>query len=123
MYVCALRPRGEQLSRVDVFGYIARLRRGNDESLHSIVDGPFAAVATSHPGELRPRLARFRHLIGAGDVRLDNRAEIAALAGMDLCDVESDLMLVLAALDRKGEACIPRLLGDYAFVAHSQAAR
>jgi len=117
MYLCALRPRGESIARTDLFGYIARLKRPQHSSLHTIVEGPFAAIATSHDSHMRTYIARHRQVIGVGDVRLDNRAEIAALSGLDPRDGESDLQLVLAALDAVGEACIPRLLGDYAFVA------
>ena len=115
MYVCALRPRGEPLSRTDVFGYIARLKRGREHSLHTIVEGPFAAIALTSPQQQRPRIGRWRGLIGVGDVRLDNRADIAAVARVDAADL-SDLELVLAALEAAGEGCIPRLLGDFAFV-------
>lgn len=115
MYVCALQPRGEALSRADVFGYITRLRRDAGESLHSIVEGPFAAVVLDRPGQMRPRIGRYRGLIGAGDVRLDNRDEVASLAQVDGA-AHTDLELVLAALDRAGEGVIPRLLGDFAFV-------
>jgi asparagine synthase (glutamine-hydrolysing) len=115
MYVCALRPRGEPLSRADVFGYMARLRRCGSESIHSIVEGPFAVVALDRPGQMRARIARFRALVGAGDVRLDNRPDIAALAGVS-ADAHTDLELVLAAIDRRGEGVIAQLLGDFAFV-------
>jgi asparagine synthase (glutamine-hydrolysing) len=117
MYVCALRPHGEPLSKGDVFGYIARLKRGPDTTLHSVVEGPFAAVATAHPQQRRPQLARWRSIIGAGDVRLDNRAEVARIARVDETDAESDLQLVLAALDRAGDDCVARILGDFAFIA------
>jgi asparagine synthase (glutamine-hydrolysing) len=98
-----------------VFGYITRLKRDDGASLHSIVEGPFAAVAVDRPGQHRSHLARFGDLIGAGDVRLDNRAEIAGLSGLS-ADANTDLTLVLAALDRRGEGCIRQLLGDFAFV-------
>jgi asparagine synthase (glutamine-hydrolysing) len=98
-----------------VFGYITRLKRDDGASLHSIVEGPFAAVAVDRPGQHRSHLARFGALIGAGDVRLDNRAEIAGMSGLS-ADVNTDLTLVLAALDRRGEGCIRQLLGDFAFV-------
>ncbi|HSK19982.1 MAG TPA: asparagine synthase-related protein [Longimicrobiales bacterium] len=114
MYVCALRPRGESLSKADVFGYITRLKR-DGASLHSIVEGPFAAVAAERPGQHRKMLGRFGGLIGAGDVRLDNRSEVAGLAGVS-AQAHTDLELVLAAIDRRGEGVIPRLLGDFAFV-------
>jgi asparagine synthase (glutamine-hydrolysing) len=114
MYVCALRPRGESLSKADVFGYITRLKR-DGASLHSIVEGPFAAVALDRPDQHRSLLGRMGGLIGAGDVRLDNRSEVAALAGLSAAG-HSDLELALGAIDRRGEGCIPQLLGDFAFV-------
>ncbi|HUF51661.1 MAG TPA: asparagine synthase-related protein [Longimicrobiales bacterium] len=115
MYVCALRPRGEPLTRGDVFGYMARLKRGREDALHSIVEGPFAAIALAPAQQQRPRLGRWRGLIGVGDVRLDNRAEIAALARVDAAEL-TDIEIVLAAVDATGEASIARLLGDFAFV-------
>jgi asparagine synthase (glutamine-hydrolysing) len=114
MYVCALRPRGEPLSKSDVFAYITRLKR-DGATLHSIVEGPFAAVALDRPDQHRSLLGRAGDLIGAGDVRLDNRADVAAMAGLDAA-VHSDLELALGAIDRRGEGCISSLLGDFAFV-------
>ena len=116
MYVCALRPTGQPLSRADVFGYIARLKRREGQSLASIVDGPFAAFATVGPTELRPRLARWRNLVGVGDVRLDNRSDVARIAGIRPDPAQSDLEVTLAAFDRAGEACVPGILGDFALV-------
>jgi asparagine synthetase B (glutamine-hydrolysing) len=98
-----------------MFGYITRLRRDSGSSMHSIVEGSFAAVALERPGQHRSHLARFGDLIGAGDVRLDNRADVASMAGIGT-DGNSDLTLVLAAIDRRGEGCIRQLLGDFAFV-------
>jgi asparagine synthase (glutamine-hydrolysing) len=115
MYVCALRPRGEPLSRADVFGYMARLQRGDDAALNTVVSGPFAAMAVTRPGA-RPFLAQWRQLVAVGDVRLDNRAEIASLGRICPATAESDLQIVLAALDECGEGCISRILGDFAFV-------
>lgn len=117
MYVCALRPRGEPLSKPDVLTYLTQLGRAPGGALHSLVEGPFAAVATSHSAQLRPQLARWRCLVGAGDVRLDNRARVAELAGTRPTAAMSDLELVLAALDAAGEGCVPAILGDFAFVA------
>lgn len=115
MYLCALRPRGEPLGRTEVFSYIARLSRGLQDSLHTVVEGPFAAIAVQRQAGGRPWLARWRQLVGVGDVRLDNAHEIAELAGLSRRDVDGDLQLVLAAFDRVGEACIRPLLGDFAF--------
>lgn len=115
MYLCALRPTGEPLSREDVFGYLARLQQQSGAAVDSIVEGPFVAFATSRPTEERPKLARWRRLVAAGDVRLDNRAELQRAAGA-YDDALSDLEVVLAALDRAGESIIPEILGDFAFV-------
>jgi asparagine synthase (glutamine-hydrolysing) len=122
MYVCALRPRGEPLTRVDVFGYIARLERESGVALHSIVEGPFAAFAVGRRGGTA-QLGRHRALVGAGDVRLDNRDQVARLSGLDATAAETDLELVLAALHACGESCIPRLLGDFSLVVWDSRAR
>jgi asparagine synthase (glutamine-hydrolysing) len=116
MYACMLRPRGEALCRADVFDYVARLKRSADEEVRMIVRGPFAALAADGPGALRPRIAQWRQLTAAGDVRLDNRDEVAAMARVNARDMEGDLQLVLAALDEVGEGCIPRILGDFSLV-------
>jgi asparagine synthase (glutamine-hydrolysing) len=116
MYTCSLRLRGAPAVRGEVVG---RLLRGgaSAESLQTMVEGPFAAVATAGRAQLRPQLARWRHIMGVGDVRLDNRVEVARIAGVDASGPAGDLALVLAALDAAGESCVPRLLGDFAFVA------
>jgi asparagine synthase (glutamine-hydrolysing) len=121
MYLCAFRPTGESLSRRDVFRYVARLNR-TGHRIDSIVAGPFAAFGTIRPGATR-RMARWRQLIGAGEVRLDHRADVARLARVKTAQSMSDLELVLAALEAVGEACVSTILGDFAFViwdAHAQ---
>ena len=82
--------------------------------LETLSDGPFAAAATARPGALRPLLARRGALVGAGDVRLDNRAEVAAWSGADPRGA-SDLELVLAAWEARGPGCVDGLLGDFGF--------
>lgn len=72
-----------------------------------------------HPEDLADR----QPLTGAGgrfvlvaDARLDNREDLAAALGLRLLDgVFTDADLILRAFERWGEACLPRLYGDYAF--------
>jgi asparagine synthase (glutamine-hydrolysing) len=122
MYLCALRPMGTPIASVDVVACTTALKT-TAAAVDCVINGPFAALATSSPRAARPYLARWNQLVGAGDVRLDNRADIARLGGMRNPSAQSDLELVLGALDAMGERCIPQLLGDFAFVvwdAHAQ---
>jgi asparagine synthase (glutamine-hydrolysing) len=115
MYFCALRPSGETLHKADLFGHIARLRDNDGSSIRSVLIGPFAAIVKEGPGS-RSMLSHARGFVGAGDVRLDNRAEIMRLSGRSIASDASDLDVVLAAIDAHGESCIAKLLGDFAFV-------
>jgi asparagine synthase (glutamine-hydrolysing) len=115
MYFCALRPSGETIQKADLFGHIARLRETGGGSFRSVLMGPFAAIVAERPGS-RPLVAHTRAFVAAGDVRLDNRAEIAALSERPLAADASDLDIVIAAIDAVGESCIGRIIGDYAFV-------
>jgi asparagine synthase (glutamine-hydrolysing) len=115
MFICALRPSGEPLQKGDLFGHMARLRQGGDRPLDTLMVGPFAAVATPPQRGNRPLVARTRYLIGVGDVRLDNRAELLALAGRT-GEADSDLELVLHLYAARGEAFLQALAGDYGFV-------
>jgi asparagine synthase (glutamine-hydrolysing) len=56
----------------------------------------------------------------SGEVRLDNRDELARSLGVEPADRGrlSDLALILRAYDRWGEACAAKLLGDFAFTIH-----
>jgi asparagine synthase (glutamine-hydrolysing) len=78
--------------------------------------------------KLHPSLPEDRHdsqpLIGGrgrfalvADVRLDNRAELAAALRLDSGELSTmaDSALLLAALERWGETALDRLLGDFAF--------
>jgi asparagine synthase (glutamine-hydrolysing) len=60
-----------------------------------------------------------------GEVRLDNRDEL--LRALDVNPEErgriTDLALILRAHERWGEACAPKLLGDFAFVVHDDRTR
>jgi asparagine synthase (glutamine-hydrolysing) len=55
-------------------------------------------------------------LMAVADARLDNRAELASLLGLE--DAVSDTQLILAAYRRWGEELPARLLGDFAFAIH-----
>lgn len=79
----------------------------------ALEEGPFAAVASTEPNALRPLLARRGVLVGAGDVRLDNRAEVASWSGERL-EGSSDLEVVLAAVAARGPGCLDGVLGDFA---------
>lgn len=48
------------------------------------------------------------------DARIDNRADLIAALGFD--DTVPDSTLILGAYERWGEACLDRLIGDFAFV-------
>ena len=114
LFLTALRPGGAPLHKTEVFAFLARLPR--DTEFESVVEGPFAAVVATGSRTIRPMIARHRHLLGVGDVRLDNRSTIASLAGHD-AQGHSDLQLVLGALDARGADVVRELHGDFAFVA------
>jgi asparagine synthase (glutamine-hydrolysing) len=78
-------------------------------------DDGFAAAASTAPDALRPLLARRGALLAAGDVRLDNREEVAGWGGVRE-DGAPDLDLVLAAYAARGAACLDAILGDFALV-------
>ncbi|HEX2091258.1 MAG TPA: asparagine synthase-related protein [Longimicrobiaceae bacterium] len=74
----------------------------------------FAAAASTEPDALRPLLARRGALLAAGDVRLDNREEVAAWGGARAGEA-TDLELVLAAYAARGAECLEGILGDFGF--------
>jgi asparagine synthase (glutamine-hydrolysing) len=112
LFLTALRPTGEPIRKSDLFAFLARLPR--EVELESVVEGPFAAVA-AHGTRVRPLIARYRHLIGAGDVRLDARAELVRLAP-GAAERATDLELVLAAIDAHGADVVKNITGDFGFV-------
>ena len=56
-----------------------------------------------------------------GWVRLDNRAELCAQLGLELCESLTDPQLILAAHRAWGETCPDRLEGDFSFVVYDPA--
>ena len=78
--------------------------------LHTTPESLHEQVPVAHPH--RPDL-----LITA-DARIDNRAELCAELGISVQEQHTlgDALLILLAYARWGERCLPRLLGDFAFV-------
>ena len=62
-----------------------------------------------------PMLACEGHHLAVGVARLDNRSEVEQWTKAMRSDMP-DLQLVLRTIVRLGSACVPRLLGDFAFV-------
>src|SRR5688572_18027029 len=112
-FFCALRIDGRPITRTELFGPISRLSRQLE--WQTLTHGPFSSMALGAKHALRPLMSSGRGYLSVGDVRLDNRAEVASWAG-ELPAAASDLDMVAAALDRRGAEIIPRLLGDFAFV-------
>ncbi len=65
----------------------------------------------------QPSQSRDGRLTLVADVRLDNRDELAAALGLRAADAEQscDATILLASLERWGEAALHRLVGDFAF--------
>jgi asparagine synthase (glutamine-hydrolysing) len=74
-------------------------------------------------GEHQPVVLPERQLVLVADARIDNREELRRALGIPARNTMSDSDIVLAAYARWGEACVPRLLGDFAFALWDGAAR
>jgi asparagine synthase (glutamine-hydrolysing) len=111
-WICAVAVPGAGLPPVTGALLAARIAvRGNTAAVAHA--GEFVGAASAEPSALRPLLARRGALLGVGDVRLDNRAEVAAWGGVRAAGA-SDLDLVLAAYAARGAACLDGVLGDFA---------
>lgn len=66
----------------------------------------------------QPLVSRDGRLSLVADARLDNRPELTAMLGLSSSDaaVMPDSAFILAAWDAWGEASVPRLVGDFAFL-------
>src|SRR5688572_17142302 len=111
-FFCALRIDGRPISKTELFSQIARLPRNIEWQTETA--GAFAALAPVEKHTMRPLLSRRRGFVAVGDVRLDNRSELAALAQLHEPDA-SDLDVVAAAIDRCGADVIPKIVGDFSF--------
>jgi asparagine synthase (glutamine-hydrolysing) len=113
-FACAVAPSGSGLPPGLIDGLAAAMTVPGNAAA-SLGDRGFSAVASTEPNALRPLLARRGALLGAGNVRLDNRAEVAARGGVR-GERMPDLEIVLAAFAARGAGCLDRLLGDFAVV-------
>lgn len=121
MYVCAFRPTSDRVHGPDVVATLAAAHRRGEPEPSALSSGPFT-VSAAESRAPRPLTARWRDLLAVGDVRLDNRAELLRLVREPAACRISDLELVLRVLDVFGEQCLPRIVGDFAFVAwHARA--
>jgi asparagine synthase (glutamine-hydrolysing) len=88
--------------------------------LHWVVSGKWAAALGPDSTGLGtgPFLLRTRRFVIVGNVRLDNRVEVAKWSDTsgDLVG-KSDIELIAAAMDERGTNCIGDLIGDFALVA------
>jgi asparagine synthase (glutamine-hydrolysing) len=104
-----------------VIGALAPLGRDGGGTWDGIVGrcGVAVAAALRHStpedaADRQPVQSEAGQLVLVGDLRLDNRAELAAALGMrDECSVP-DTALVLAAYERWGEGFLERLQGEFA---------
>lgn len=128
-FVALFERRGESPSRPRAEAMLARLTHRGPDGSALFVEGPVAlghALLATTPEDVGAVGAR---RLGAtalvGDVRLDDRNELAAalaLAPGELATL-SDGDLVLRAYARWGEDCLPRLLGDFTFALWDAAKR
>lgn len=71
-----------------------------------------------------PFVAQTRQLLVIGNARLDNRREVASWTeAPERLAHEPDLQVIAAAIHEVGISCIPRILGDFAFVVYDQRTR
>ena len=113
---------GRPASADELSGMMARLARRGPEASRVLVEG---AVALGHTllattPEAQAEAMPLHHppsgCIITGDIRLDNRDALIDALGLTAGEPSSgDGALVLAAYLKWGEACLPRLLGDFAF--------
>lgn len=119
VYFCALRLDGRPISKRELFAPLSRLPK--QVEWESCGEGAFQGVAMARKRAVRPLIAEYKGMIGFGDVRLDNRDDVIANTGHDVGG--SDLVVVLAALDRHGPEAVKKFYGDFSFVAWDPRAR
>ncbi len=113
-FVCLLTPTARPIPEDDRrrFEWLPRRRRLS----FAWHDQPGASVLTASSDPPGCLLAGDGRNFAAGVARVDNRAELAGCAGLEP-DGMTDLELVLRAFGSLGRWCIPRIPGDFGFVA------
>lgn len=120
-FVCVLDPEGRGIGErtLHQFASFAR-RRELNFMWHRTA---YAAVLTAGRRLVDDSLVVFANgRVAAGAVRLDNRAEVSRAAGLKEVG-QPDLAVLLAAVERHGEASVSEFLGDFAFVTWSSTTR
>jgi asparagine synthase (glutamine-hydrolysing) len=126
MFLVLLHPGGDPVTW--------ELRRHYDEAerleglppLNWTTGGDFAvAVAGDESGLYNgPALACTSRLVVVGSARLDNRNEVVGwVHASERLALATDLQVVAEALEVRGAACVPDILGDFAFIAWNASAR
>jgi asparagine synthase (glutamine-hydrolysing) len=112
---------GRPVEQAELDAMSARIAHRGADGAGAWRDGPVGlahrlfVTTPESVGERQPLASADGRVVLAGDLRLDNRDELAA--ALDLGPRPGpDSALVLAAWNRWGETCAERLLGDFAFV-------
>lgn len=113
---------GRPATADELSGMMARLARRGPEASRVVAEGTLAlghtllATTPEAQAEAMPLHHPPSGCIITGDIRLDNRDELTGALGLAADGrVIGDGELVLAAYLKWGEACLLRLLGDFAF--------
>jgi asparagine synthase (glutamine-hydrolysing) len=109
--------------RADLARMVERIAHRGPDGAGVWCDGPAALghrMLWTTPESLQETLPRANptgDLVITADARIDNREELIAACdpGGRPCAETSDSELILAAYERWGEACVEKLLGDFAF--------
>lgn len=120
-FLCLVHPSGEPVGERLRSRYAVALNRQHTVPVNWVTADGFAATAGTLDG-LGPSIARRSLLIGVGDVRLDNRNDVARWGATPAAEA-TDLEVVLSAIEWRGSGCIGDLLGDFAFVVWDIASR
>ncbi len=114
---------GRGVSQRDLECMAAAMRHRGPDGRRWVVDGPVGLghclmrVNREDVFEAQPILDREAGLTLVGDLRIDNREDIASALGMGTAELGDtpDSALVLRAHKKWGDDCAGRLLGDFAF--------
>jgi asparagine synthase (glutamine-hydrolysing) len=129
--ICGIyHPGGERVDPHDLDAIASMLVHRGPERTGTWHGGSVAFGHTLLATTPEARLEKLPHVHAAsgcaitGDVRIDNRDELLARLRLDdRGTIIGEVQLVLAAYLEWGEACVERLLGDFAFAIWDQRAR